>query len=44
MPKPKGRRFGREVKLAAVKRMLAGENVRSLAKQGNRLKVIWLIW
>lgn len=33
MPKPNGRRFSREVKLAAVKRMLAGEDVPSLAKE-----------
>ena len=31
MPKSKGRRYNREVKLAAVKRMLAGENVPRLA-------------
>jgi transposase-like protein len=33
MPKSKGRRYSREVKLAAVKRMLAGENVPLLAKE-----------
>jgi transposase len=33
MPKSKGRRYNREVKLAAVKRMLAGENVPLLAKE-----------
>src|SRR4051794_26459763 len=33
MPKPTGRRFDRDVKLAAVKRMLAGENVPSLSKE-----------
>jgi transposase len=33
MPKSKGRRYSREVKLAAVKRLLAGENVPLLAKE-----------
>jgi transposase len=33
MPKSKGRRYNREVKLAAVKRMLAGGNVPLLAKE-----------
>jgi transposase len=33
MPKSKGRRYSRDVKLAAVKRMLAGENVPLLAKE-----------
>ena len=33
MPKSTGRRYGREVKLAAVKRMLAGENVPLLAEE-----------
>jgi transposase len=33
MPKSKGRRYNREVKLAAVKRMLAGENVPRLAEE-----------
>jgi transposase len=33
MPKSKGRRYSREVKLAAVKRMLAGENVPLLAEE-----------
>jgi transposase len=33
MPKSKGRRYNREVKLAAVKRMLAGENVPRLAAE-----------
>ena len=33
MPKSTGRRYGREVKLAAVKRMLAGENVPQLAEE-----------
>jgi transposase len=33
MPKSKGRRYSREVKLAAVKRMLAGENVPLLAQE-----------
>src|SRR3954454_21476411 len=33
MPKNKGRRYNREVKLAAVKRMLAGENVPLLAAE-----------
>jgi transposase len=33
MPKSKGRRYNREVKLAAVKRMLAGEKVPLLAKE-----------
>jgi len=35
---PRRRRFGREVKLAAVKRMLAGENVRSLSRELNILR------
>src|SRR5262245_40533018 len=33
MPKSKGRRYSREVKLAAVKRMLAGEKVPVLAQE-----------
>jgi transposase len=33
MPKSKGRRYGRDVKLAAVNRMLAGENVPLLAEE-----------
>src|SRR5215510_11844394 len=33
MPKSKGRRYSREVKLAAVKRMLAGEKVPLLAQE-----------
>lgn len=33
MPKSTGRRYNREVKLAAVKRLLAGENVALLAQE-----------
>ena len=37
MPK-KARRFSRETKLAAVKRMLAGENVQALSRELNVLR------
>jgi len=37
MPK-KARRFSRETKLAAVKRMLAGENVQALSRELNILR------
>jgi transposase-like protein len=43
MPK-KARRFGRETKLAAVRRMLAGENVRALSRELNILRKDLYLW
>jgi transposase len=44
MPKGTGRRYGHEVKLAAVKRMLAGENVPSLAKEVGTTRKSLYVW
>jgi transposase len=44
MPKSKGRRYNREVKLAAVKRMLAGENVPLLAKEIGTTRKSLYMW
>ena len=44
MPKSKGRRYNREVKLAAVKRMLAGENVQLLAKEVGTTRKSLYVW
>jgi transposase len=44
MPKSKGRRYNREVKLAAVKRMLAGENVALLAKEIATTRKSLYVW
>src|SRR4051794_33739594 len=44
MPKNKGRRYNREVKLAAVKRMLAGENVPLLAKEMGTTRKSLYVW
>jgi transposase len=44
MPKSKGRRYSREVKLAAVKRMLAGENVPLLAEEIGTTRKSLYVW
>jgi transposase-like protein len=44
MPKSKGRRYNREVKLAAVKRMLAGENVPRLAAEIGTTRKSLYVW
>jgi transposase len=44
MPKSTGRRYGYEVKLAAVKGMLAGENVPSLAKEVGTTRKSLYLW